>query len=98
MAGRRSFVGTAVLLAGCGAAPPTPTAPRAASPIAVRVASPVRPGDAPIGFAAVAPSTTGGAGGQVITASSFAELVRALAAIEPLVIQVAGTIALNGMQ
>jgi pectate lyase len=96
-------LGTALFLSGCGAAQPTaapaaPTARPAASPTTLRPAAPVRPGDAPIGFAAVAPGTTGGAAGQVVTASSFAELVSALSAIEPLIIQVSGTIALNGMQ
>ena len=55
----------------------------------------------PVGFAAAEgdglSTTTGGAGGAVVTASSFEELVELVARAEPLVIEVAGTISGSGM-
>ena len=104
--GRRAALGLAPLVFGaCGGAtqavvsPPTPTLRVATPTTAVRtVARPVAPGDMPIGFAAVAPGTTGGAGGQVVTPANAGELIRYVTAAEPLIVQVSGTFALNGMQ
>ncbi|HEY0000393.1 MAG TPA: hypothetical protein VGB74_08060, partial [Actinoplanes sp.] len=52
--------------------------------------------DAPVGFASVAGNgldgTTGGAAGQVVTASTLEQLTTYAAAVEPLVVRVRGTI------
>lgn len=49
-----------------------------------------------IGFAAVGPGTTGGAGGKTITVSTAAEFAAAAGAVEPLNILVSGTLDLGG--
>jgi pectate lyase len=93
---RRLFIIVSpVVVAACGTtqstpSPPTPTTRPAA------VTRPV-PTDDPIGFASVAPGTTGGRGGQVVTASSSDELRRYLITRDPMVVQVSGALALSGM-
>jgi pectate lyase len=92
---RRTLLVSPVLLAACGsaqtaAAPPTPTAKPT---VAARPA----PTDDPIGFASVAPGTTGGRGGQVVAATTADDLRRYLISRDPLVIQVSGALALSGM-
>ncbi|MQM24289.1 pectate lyase family protein [Glycomyces albidus] len=61
-------------------APPTETTP------------PPQPGTGPIGWAAMAGGTTGGAGGRTVTVSDAATLVDLLEEDEPLVIRVQGMI------
>ncbi|SKB48093.1 Pectate lyase [Sphingobacterium nematocida] len=51
----------------------------------------------PIGYASVNGKTTGGAGGQTVTVSTFSALQSAVSSSAPLIIQVSGTITGSGL-
>lgn len=57
---------------------------------------PVSTGE-PIGYASVNGKTTGGAGGQTVTVSTFSALQSALSSSSPLIVQVSGTITGSGL-
>src|SRR5688572_9666298 len=92
---RRLAMGAPFALAACGTAQTTPALPTPTS----RPLPPTRPvpTDDPIGFAAVAPGTTGGRGGPVVTAITPDELLRHMATPAPVVIQITGTLKLCRM-
>ena len=101
---RRAILAAPIATVACGqsggspvaAVPPTPRPAASPTPAvaAPRVATAT---DDPIGFAAVAPGTTGGRGGQVVTAATPEELLRHLTTPAPLIIQIAGTLPLKRM-
>ncbi|WP_199614037.1 pectate lyase family protein [Paenibacillus alkalitolerans] len=55
------------------------------------------PLDVPVGFAATGSGMTGGEGGKTVTVSTAEELIRYMQESDPYVIQVSGTISLNGI-
>lgn len=54
--------------------------------------------DQPDGFAAMAGGTTGGAGGQVVTATTGAQLLTYMDSRDPLIVQISGTLTISGMK